>query len=214
MGAVDRAVVGVFVGGQSRRMGGAPKGLLVTPDGDETLVLRLLRITYEALPGADVVLVGSARPYAALGLPAIADSPAGIGPIGGLAALLAEATLRDASQAFAIACDLPFASTTLLARLASESPAAPAAAYRAGGIWQPLFARYEPRAALAETRAAIAAGDRSLQRVLSRLDVAEVALDETEIGELADWDTPADRLRFHQVRCGARVTGGSSIRRR
>lgn len=189
------AVVGIFVGGQSRRMGGTPKGLLRAPDSGETLVLRLLRIARETLPSADVVLVGSAEPYAALGLPALADSPAGVGPIGGLAALLAHAQARDANQAFAVACDLPFVGKKLLGRLASEAPGAPAAAFRVGSIWQPLFARYEPGAALSATRAALAAGDRSLQSVLSRLDVAELALDDVQGHELADWDTPEDRAR-------------------
>lgn len=193
------ALVGIFVGGQSRRMGGAPKGLLRAPDSDETLVVRLLGIAREALPGADVVLVGRADAYAALGLPALADSPAGIGPLGGLAALLTHAAARDASQAFAVACDLPFVGAKLLGRLASEAPAAPAAAFRVGGIWQPLFARYEPRATLSATRAALAAGNRSLQSVLSRLDVVELALDETQSRELADWDTPEDRARCDSI---------------
>lgn len=201
MGAVDgpapgaNVVVGIFVGGQSRRMGGKPKGLLKAPENDETLVARLLRITCETLPGAHVVLVGNAEPYAALGLPAIADSPPGIGPIGGLASLLAEAEARGATQAFAVACDLPFVSAELLSHLASTSMGAPAAAFRAGGIWQPLFARYEPRAALSATRAAIAAGDRSLRSVLSRLKVAELALDDTQRRALDDWDTPEDLTR-------------------
>lgn len=190
-----RPLVGIFVGGQSRRMGGEPKGLLVAPGGTETLVARLLRISREALPDGEVVLVGNADAYLALGLRALADSPPGIGPIGGLSALLAEAQARGAAQAFAVACDLPFASAQLLARLASESPGAPAAAFRAGGIWQPLFARYEPRAALAATRAAIAAGDRSLQRVLSRLDLTELSLGNGQLAELTDWDTPEDASR-------------------
>lgn len=187
------AVVGIFVGGRSERMGGAPKGLLPAPDSGETLVARLLRITREALPDAEVVLVGDADAYAALGLPALADSPRGVGPIGGLAALLAEADSRGASYAYALACDLPYASAELLRRMARERPEASAAVFRTDGIRQPLFARYEARAALGATQAAIAAGDRSLQSVLSRLDAAELALDESEQDELRDWDTPEDR---------------------
>ncbi len=191
----DDALVGIFVGGKSRRMGGTPKGLLPAPDGSETLVTRTSRIACEVLPGARVVLVGSAEPYAALGLPVLADSPSGIGPIGGLGALLADAAERGKSQAFAIACDLPFISTELFRRLAAELLEAPAAAFRVGGIWQPLFARYEPRTALSATRAALAAGERALQSVLLRLDVAELPLDETQHRELDDWDTPDDRNR-------------------
>lgn len=176
-------------------MGGSPKGLLRAPDTDETLVARLQRVIRDALPDADVVLVGDANAYAALGMTVVGDSPHGIGPIGGLAALLEHAAARGAGQAFAVACDLPFVGAGLLARLASEHPAAPAVACRESGIWQPLFARYEPGEALAATRTAIASGDRSLQSVLSRLAVAELVVDGQELSELTDWDAPGDRVR-------------------
>ena len=57
-----------------------------------------------ALPGVELVLVGAAEPYGALGLRAIADEPAGIGPLGGLGGLLSHA---GSGQVLALACDLP-----------------------------------------------------------------------------------------------------------
>jgi choline dehydrogenase len=41
------AVLGVFVGGRSTRMGGHPKGLLAAPDTGEALVVRAVRLARE-----------------------------------------------------------------------------------------------------------------------------------------------------------------------
>src|SRR5580700_4380174 len=86
-------LAGVFVGGLGSRMGGVPKGLLHGPDG-ATLVERW-RALLDAL-GVEVVLVGSAGLYASTRLPAVADEPAGIGPLGGLVGLLRRAGPRQA----------------------------------------------------------------------------------------------------------------------
>ena len=40
-------LVGIFVGGKGRRMGGVAKGLLTAPGGAETLVARLARVVRE-----------------------------------------------------------------------------------------------------------------------------------------------------------------------
>ncbi|HEU4533063.1 MAG TPA: NTP transferase domain-containing protein, partial [Polyangiaceae bacterium] len=84
-------LVGLFVGGRSTRMGGRPKGLLPTPDGAGPIVLRSARLV--ASLGWPLVLVGEASAYRAVlpGVKAIDDAPAGVGPLGGLGALLAEA---------------------------------------------------------------------------------------------------------------------------
>jgi molybdopterin-guanine dinucleotide biosynthesis protein A len=184
-------LVGIFVGGGSRRMGGRPKGLLPAPDGSGSLVERLVRVAREALADGEPVLVGGAEPYAALALPALTDQPPGSGPIGGLIALLAAAGRRPA---IALACDLPAIRPELVARLAHEAPAAAALAPRMQGRWQPLVARYDPPRALAAARGALAAGRRSLQAVFDALGAgaAELALDAEERATLDDWDEPAD----------------------
>ena len=66
-------VVGVFVGGRATRLGGLAKGLLRAPDTDEPLVSRLARISRQALPRSEFVLVGDARAYDELGFASIAD---------------------------------------------------------------------------------------------------------------------------------------------
>ncbi len=185
-------LVGIFVGGQSTRMGGLPKGLLSAPDSAETLVARALRLCADALPESPCVLVGEASAYRDFAQPALADDPPGIGPLGGLRALLLEAKRREAAQVIALSCDLPHFSEELLLRLAAEQCAALALAPRQADRWQPFFARYAREAALEAVEQALAAGDRSLQRVLERLTPSELVLNDAERAELRDWDRPED----------------------
>jgi molybdopterin-guanine dinucleotide biosynthesis protein A len=109
-------VMGIFVGGRGRRMGGVQKGLLIAPDTGETLVARLLRLGREA--GHEVVLLGAAELGAdAAGALQLADAAPGVGPLAGLQSLLGYAGSRDA---LCLACDMPFVSADLLARLAGQ----------------------------------------------------------------------------------------------
>lgn len=191
----DAPVVGIFVGGAGRRMGGVPKGLLVAPDG-HALVERLLaavRAVDRALP---VVLVGAADAYAHLGLPALADDPAGVGPLGGLRALLRHAAAEGRASAIALACDLPRFGPELLRRLVHERGAALAFAPRDGELWSPLTAHYSV-GALDAIDAALGAREHSLQRLFARLShgAVECPLDARERDDLVDWDRPEDMER-------------------
>ncbi len=159
---------------------GRPKGLLEAPGGGETLVERLARLGREA--GLDPVLVGPAEPYGAVvpELPRIADDPEGVGPIGGLRALL-----RARPVAVVVACDMPAVDGALLARLRdAEGVVAPR-----HDRWEPLCARYETTAVSAAIEEALAAGELSLQRLLDRVGARPI---EVPAGRLVDWDTPAD----------------------
>ena len=190
---MSAALVGIFVGGRARRMGGVPKGLLASPGG-EPLVRRLSRIALDALDAPRVVLVGAAGPYLDLGLENLEDDPAGIGPIGGLAALLAHAERSGSSCAIALATDLPYLEAPLLGRLIGHAPDAAAVAPRQDGVWQPLCARYAPSEALAAARICIHGGNRALHDVLDALGLraSELVLTREEIEQLRDWDTPDD----------------------
>jgi molybdopterin-guanine dinucleotide biosynthesis protein A len=185
-------LVGIFVGGASRRMGGAPKGLLEI-DG-EPLVARAIRVARSA--GFEVVLVGRADAYAAVsgGCEAVADAPAGIGPLGGLSALLARA---GDGRAIAIGCDMPHVREAPLVALASSTSGAPIVAARRApdAPWEPLFARYDAKRVRPVLDAAIEAGERSFQRFFARVEVAELVLDEGSRDVLDDWDTPDDVRR-------------------
>jgi molybdopterin-guanine dinucleotide biosynthesis protein A len=184
-------LVGIFVGGQARRMGGMAKGLLSTPSG-ESVVTRLTRIARAI--DADVVLIGQSEAYVELGLEALSDDPTGVGPLGGLSALLAEAERRRMPSAIALACDLPYVTQALLVRLVEHAPDAAAVAPRQDGKWQPLFARYAPVPALEAARAALRSGERALFAVLERLGAraVELPLDAGQIELLRDWDEPTD----------------------
>jgi molybdopterin-guanine dinucleotide biosynthesis protein A len=196
MASGARLIVGIFVGGRGSRMGGVAKGLLKAPDSEATLVERLRAELARALPDAELVLVGAAEAYAGLGLSAISDEPAGVGPIGGLIGLLARAEQRGATHVLALACDLPRVAAPLLHRLGTEAPTAHALATTQGEIKNPLLARYTVAEALPAARATLSAGKRSLQAVLERLGDSAVVMPLTpaEAATVDDWDTVEDML--------------------
>jgi molybdopterin-guanine dinucleotide biosynthesis protein A len=179
-------VAGIFVGGESRRMGGQPKGLLVAPSG-ETIVERWSRM-FVALR-VPIVLVGNREAYAPLGIEIIEDDPPHIGPLGGLIALLKRAR---GGRAIAVACDMPFVSEGLLEKLATHPSRACALAPRRADIWEPLFARYEGPLPLEVAKAHAGAGRRSLFGVLETLDAEALDLGHHELAELRDWDEMDD----------------------
>lgn len=185
---ITSPLVGIFVGGASARMGGAPKGLLPAPDGEGSLVTRLAGIARSC--GLDVVLVGAHPAYAALGLETIPDAAPDVGPLGGLVALLAHAGARPG---IALACDLPFVDGALLRRLVDEAPAAPALAPRRDGRWEPLAARYDAARVLPTARRRLAAGALGLQGLLDELGAEAMTV--RDAGLLDDWDRPEDVTR-------------------
>lgn len=187
--------VGIFVGGASRRMGGRPKGLLTTPDGSTTLVERLLEQSKLALGDVPCVLVGEHAGYAHLRLPMLPDARSEQGPLGGLVALLAHGEAHGVDAVLCLACDMPYVTSGLIARVAREAPEAAACAPRPEGLWQPLCARYQVSAALPVARAALEAGRLSLQKILSTLGAHELALSADEALSLRDWDSPDDLRR-------------------
>ena len=185
-------VVGLFVGGRGTRLGGVVKGNLPGPSG-ERLLDRLLEVCARAVPGSPIVLVGDAAAHGDLGLPVLADEPSGIGPLGGLSALLGHADVTGADAALALACDLPYLESPLVHRIATEAPDAWCVAPCEGELFHVLTARYS-KSALPAVRETIAAGERSLQRVVRRLGDRAVPLPvgPEELAELRDWDTPDD----------------------
>ena len=181
--------IGVFVGGASSRMG-SPKGLLLAPSEDgqtsETLVERALRVAIGA--GLDPVLVGSAFPYAGIAphVPRIADAPSGVGPMGGLRAILLS------GDALVVACDMPYVERTHLQLLMAMESDAAIVAPRAGSRWQPFCARYRAEPVVEAIDALLASGSRSLQALYDRVSV-EVA--DIDPAALRDWDCPEDVTR-------------------
>lgn len=190
---MTKAVVGgIFVGGKSLRMGGTPKGLLTTPEG-ETVVAKLRRTLEEI--GVPCVLVGNEPAYADQGLPVLVDRHSDLGPLGGLLALLEFAGDRFA---LSVACDMPFLTRDLLVRL-RDAPAAPIVATRRGEArqkWDPFFARYDATAILPLAEQSARAAELSLQSLFERADAVALPLSSEEARALEDWDSPADRARM------------------
>lgn len=180
---MDRAI-GIFVGGESSRMG-SPKGLLTVRG--EPLIVRAARLARELEVPA--VLVGDASPYRSLslGLPELVDDPPGIGPVGGLCALL-----RHAGLVVSLACDMPFVEVEDLRALLDSPSSSPVLAARRSddAPWEPLLARYDAARVLPVARASIAAGERGFQRMFARLSVERFVPISPRAFE--DWDEPGD----------------------
>jgi molybdopterin-guanine dinucleotide biosynthesis protein A len=183
------AIAGVFVGGAGERMGGGAKGLLPAPGGG-TLVERWVELLSSR--GLDVVLVGERAEYARLGLEVLADHPGGIGPLGGLVALLERA---GQLPALAFACDMPRVSGPLVDRLLATSRGAAVLAPRRGDRWEPLCARYDPARVLPLAAARARGQGHSLQRLLNDAGAEALLLSPAEAAELEDWDSPGDLPR-------------------
>lgn len=183
-------IAGIFVGGQSARMAGQPKGRLRSPDSGEPLIVRTSRVLTTL--GVRPVLVGAAEAYTDLvpELARLTDQPEGVGPLGGLGALLAAA---EGGHVLAFACDMPFLSEALLAKLIASASAADVLAPRgAAGFWEPFCARYRVAGVAPALHATLVEEKRSFRALFARLTVAELALDESERALLGDWDTPED----------------------
>ena len=160
---------------------GRPKGLIEHAPG-QTLIGRIQALA-ETL-GWELICVGERAEYASLALPTAADDPAGIGPIGGLRAVLHRAGAR---RVVIVGVDMPFLDADDLRALA-EHPS-PAAAAKRAGRWEPLAASFDPPSVLPVLDAQIAVGHHSLSRLLDALGAAEVAI----AGDhLRDWDRPED----------------------
>ena len=172
------AVLGVFAGGASRRMG-RPKALLRR--GGVTLLERACRLG--GALGLETVVVGRRPELSGLGRPVLEDDPPGVGPLGGLRALLRHA---DGAPGLALACDMPFVDADDL-RLLLEAEGT-IAAPRRDGRWEPLCARYGP-GALPLIDAQLAAGRRALQTLL---DAADTRVVDVPPDHLVDWDAPED----------------------
>jgi len=119
------------------------------------------------------------------------DDP--VHPLLGIVTALEQA---DGRAVLACACDLPFVTPALAARVAGHD--APLVVPRAGGRLHPLFARYTERL-LPDLRAALSE-ERSLHETLDALMPA--ILEETELGRFGDparlllnVNTPEDLLR-------------------
>ncbi len=166
-------------------MGGYPKGLLPAGSSSQPIVLRLAELA--ASLDLPVVLVGQHAAYQHLGLPLLADRPPGVGPLGGLAALLAAAR---GAEVIALACDMPFVTKELVGKLLATDLSdadAVTAQTTAEAPLESFLARYRPTV-MPVIEQKLAEGERSLQRILRGLRVKKLLLSSEERESCRDWD--------------------------
>jgi molybdopterin-guanine dinucleotide biosynthesis protein A len=170
---IDNLSLVIQAGGHSSRMGEdkALKLFLGRP-----LLLRLVE-RLGALAGEILVTVNHPEAYAFPGVRAVPDMLPGRGPLGGLYTALSCASLPLAAV---VACDLPFASAAVFARMVEvlEAKAADAVVPRSDGGLEPMHAVYRRETCLPVVRAAAEAGEWKAIDWFPRVRVRELTLEE------------------------------------
>jgi molybdopterin-guanine dinucleotide biosynthesis protein A len=129
----------ILAGGNSRRMGGAPKALI--PFGGKTIIERVAERVTSVLPDA-LLVTNTPDLYAFLGLPTVPDVFPNHGSLGGI-----YSGLRAASgdAAFTVACDMPFLHAGLIRAIVNRAEDGDIVIPNAGGELQTLHALYGKR---------------------------------------------------------------------
>lgn len=170
-------IVGVLLaGGQSQRMGGGDKNLRLIA-GKPILD----HVIERAKPQVDTLALnanGDAARFARFGLPVIADSVAGFaGPLAGVLAGLdwAAEHFPEAELVASFATDAPFLPRDLVRRLvvALEEGGFDLACAQSNGQVHPVFGLW-PVSLRDNLRAALAAGERKVDRWTARFKLVEV----------------------------------------
>ncbi|MBI4546188.1 MAG: molybdenum cofactor guanylyltransferase [Gemmatimonadetes bacterium] len=120
----QRPAFGAILAGGLNRRYGSPKALARL--GDDRIIDRVQRALRGVTP--DVVLIANEpQVYAALGLPMRPDTRPALGALGGIYSALRWAREERRPGVLAVACDMPFLESALLARLLELGGAAPLA---------------------------------------------------------------------------------------
>ncbi len=183
----------VLVGGRSSRMG-VDKA---TADSDgRALALRVA----DRIAGAcgQVSLVGDPLIYSQLGLPVVADSFPGQGPLAGIEAALAAST---SDNNLIVACDMPSISENLPAELFLAAEKADCVVPRhEGGRLEPLCAVYHRHCHPVVLRA-IQTGVRKVTDILPLLEANGFAVRYVRVSDPTSFEnlnTPEDWHRYHR----------------
>src|SRR5438552_4793827 len=139
----DDTSAAILAGGRARRLGGLDKSRLVV--SGQPIIVRQLAVLQPIAREVFVVAPDTSR-FVDLNVRVCPDVVAGAGAIGGI---LTAVECADAPFVIVIACDLPFLTTELLARLAELAETADASwTVRARGA-EPLVACYRKSTAAA-----------------------------------------------------------------
>lgn len=169
-------------------MGGVAKCLLAHPDETGTVIDHVVRQARDVCE--QVVLVGTHPSYRSLGIACLEDAVAGVGPAGGLLALLRHAR---GGVALALACDMPYLHASLLEELVRRvEDGAPAVVPQRGGKLEPLCAAYRADVVSVHVAACLDRGIRGLHRIAREAGAQIMPLEGERARWLDDWDEPAD----------------------
>jgi molybdopterin-guanine dinucleotide biosynthesis protein A len=185
----------VLTGGSGARLGGQCKAEIIL--GGATLLEHVLR----GLPvDIDVIVVGPAPSAPSRPVRVIRESPAGGGPVAGLAAAL---ELVTTSIIGVIATDMPFASG-LLTELAANIPARADALVPVDptGYRQSLCAAYRVAPLLRAVHLLGTVENASMRSILGHLAVVETSVGGS--ADLLDIDTPSDLDRSQAIMLGTK----------
>lgn len=183
----------LLAGGQSSRMGRDKASMIIRGDGltqarrARGLLEPLCERTYISLRK------GQAVPEGGEGVPVLRDSGESEGPLCGILAAFREA---PAAAWLVMACDLPFVTPEVLARLVDchrEQPGQPFVAYANSrdGLPEPLCAIYGP-SALPILQKHAARGNFSPRRIMTEENTVLLDLPAGSAASLTNINTPQD----------------------
>jgi molybdopterin-guanine dinucleotide biosynthesis protein A len=141
----------IIAGGQARRLGGRDKAALRI--GGTSILERQIAALH-GLVGHIFIVANDPDRFRAAGVPVVPDLSPGSGALGGVYTAVSAAT---GDRTLVVACDLPFLTRGLLARLIEVGRAADIAVPHGASGLQPLCATYS-RACLPELRRRVEAG--------------------------------------------------------
>jgi len=196
----------ILVGGESRRMGTDKAGLTLNGQSFvDCIAEKVSEVT------SSVSIVGSnaaaLQLHASSKLPIVPDVYPNWGALGGVHAALAACSAQDSAEwALIVACDFPFVTRELFARLASSREDFDAVApIQSDSIPQPLCALYRTKPCLARAEELIKSGERKpialLQSVSTRwISFSELADLEHASRLFDNINTPQDYSRITRGR--------------
>ena len=184
----------ILAGGRATRFGGRDKSALVV--AGRTIRDRLMKELASVVGLCEILWVGVGTPTAPAGARLVADIVPGSGPLGGIHAALIHG---QADATFIAACDMPFVTAALVARLFDEFDAADAP-----GIVVPQTDRgYHPLCAVYGRACLEPIARRLADRQLKVLDLFAdvrtrvVTLVNDEVRLLANVNTPDEFTALH-----------------